>query len=133
MNTGRTHSNLGEIIPQIRAIGRRAFEDAVAMQHLKHVAWKSMRSSPQGTVLKRLMGATGAAAVLGSAMARDIILDGTPKWLLPEVRDALDRLAGQIDDATMQQLNFDVDEKKQRPRDVARRFLRERGLLSAPK
>jgi osmoprotectant transport system permease protein len=51
----------------------------------------------------------------------------------PEVRDALGLLAGQLDDATMQKLNFEVDEKKQRPQKVARQFLQERGLLPASK
>ena len=45
----------------------------------------------------------------------------------------LDLLAGLVDDATMQRLNFDVDEKKRRPSDVAREFLEGRGLLEEGK
>jgi glycine betaine/choline ABC-type transport system substrate-binding protein len=46
----------------------------------------------------------------------------------PEIAQALAPLAGLLDDATMQKLNFEVDEKKQEPRDVARSFLIEKGL-----
>ena len=47
----------------------------------------------------------------------------------PEVNDALAVLAGMFDDATMQRLNFEVDEKKRSPRDVAGEFLEDSGLL----
>jgi osmoprotectant transport system permease protein len=50
----------------------------------------------------------------------------------PELRDVLDRLAGVLDDVTMQRLNFEVDEKKRRPREVARRFLAKRRLIAVP-
>ncbi len=48
----------------------------------------------------------------------------------PEIREALHRLAGQLDDTTMQCLNYEVDEKKRAPADVAREFLTQRGLLN---
>jgi len=47
----------------------------------------------------------------------------------PELREALDLLAGRLDDKTMQRLNFEVDEKKRRPNDVVREFLNGLGLL----
>lgn len=47
----------------------------------------------------------------------------------PELREVLGLLAGRLDDATMQELNFEVDEKKRRPADVAREFLARQGLL----
>ncbi len=47
----------------------------------------------------------------------------------PELRQVLDLLAGILDDTTMQRLNFEVDENKHRPRDVAREFLQSHGLL----
>ena len=47
----------------------------------------------------------------------------------PEVRGALDALAGVLDDASMQRLNYEVDEKKRSPREVAREFLVSCGLL----
>lgn len=47
----------------------------------------------------------------------------------PELRQVLDLLAGILDDVTMQQLNFEVDEKKRRPSDVSRKFLEGHGLL----
>jgi len=47
----------------------------------------------------------------------------------PELRGVLNLLAGRLDDATMQRLNFEVDEKKRRPKDVAREFLEGQGLL----
>jgi glycine betaine/choline ABC-type transport system substrate-binding protein len=51
----------------------------------------------------------------------------------PELREVLELLAGRLDDATMQRLNFEVDEKKRRPNDVAREFLEGRGLLQEGK
>jgi glycine betaine/choline ABC-type transport system substrate-binding protein len=47
----------------------------------------------------------------------------------PELGSVLELLAGLLDEATMQQLNFDVDEKKRRPAEVARQLLESRGLL----
>ncbi|NIM49113.1 MAG: glycine/betaine ABC transporter substrate-binding protein, partial [Gemmatimonadales bacterium] len=41
----------------------------------------------------------------------------------PEVADALNRLGGKIDSATMAQLNYEVDENHRSPREVAREFL----------
>ena len=50
----------------------------------------------------------------------------------PELEPALNKLAGQLSDAQMQQLNRQVDQ--QRPvAEVAAAFLRSRGLLPAPK
>ncbi len=49
----------------------------------------------------------------------------------PELRPVLDLLAGFLDDATMQRLNFEVDEKKRRPVEVAREFLEGQGLLES--
>ena len=46
------------------------------------------------------------------------------------VRDVLVKLAGVLDDTTMQSLNFEVDEKGRNPKDVVRNFLRVRGLLT---
>ena len=47
-----------------------------------------------------------------------------------EVRGVLARLAGVLDDKTMQRLNFEVDEKGRHPDEVARDFLRKQGLLN---
>ena len=51
----------------------------------------------------------------------------------PELREVLELLANRLDDATMQRLNFEVDEKKRRPSDVAREFLESQGLLGKEK
>jgi osmoprotectant transport system permease protein len=48
----------------------------------------------------------------------------------PELREALLPLAGALDDAAMQRLNYEVDEKKRAPAAVAREFLLQRGLLA---
>jgi osmoprotectant transport system permease protein len=48
----------------------------------------------------------------------------------PELRQILQLLAGLLDDATMQQLNFEVDEHKRQPKDVANSFLESQGLLN---
>jgi osmoprotectant transport system substrate-binding protein len=47
----------------------------------------------------------------------------------PEVSAVLDKLAGQIDDATMQKLNYEVDVSKRTVQEVAHDFLVQRGLL----
>ena len=47
----------------------------------------------------------------------------------PAVEDVLNQLAGQIDDATMADLNFRVDDGGEEIEDVARAFLEERGLI----
>jgi len=48
----------------------------------------------------------------------------------PEVRQALDDLAGRISDAEMRQLNYEVDGKKRDVKEVVREFLRSKGLTS---
>lgn len=47
----------------------------------------------------------------------------------PALRKALSSLERTLDDATMRALNFQVDHQKRSPREVAREFLRSRGLL----
>ncbi|MCP4683552.1 MAG: ABC transporter permease subunit [Desulfobacterales bacterium] len=47
----------------------------------------------------------------------------------PEVVGVLSLIGGLIDDANMQRLNFEVDGKGQSPSDVAKRFLRSKGLI----
>jgi osmoprotectant transport system substrate-binding protein len=46
----------------------------------------------------------------------------------PEVRQALDDLAGKISDAEMRQLNYEVDGKKRDVKEVVREFLRMKAL-----
>jgi osmoprotectant transport system substrate-binding protein len=47
----------------------------------------------------------------------------------PKVGEALNKLAPLLDDATMQRLNFEVDGKKREPADVAKEFLKQKGLI----
>jgi len=47
----------------------------------------------------------------------------------PSIGRVLGQLAGTLDNATMQELNYDVDEKQRDPAAVARDFLRSRGLI----
>ena len=47
----------------------------------------------------------------------------------PKVRDALELLAGKINDQTMQKLNYAVDEEGRPERDVATEFLKSQGLI----
>lgn len=47
----------------------------------------------------------------------------------PEVAHALVLLGGQLDNSTMQSLNYEVDAEKRSPAEVAEAFLRARGLL----
>lgn len=49
----------------------------------------------------------------------------------PELRQVLNLLAGAISDETMQRLNYEVDENKRSPKEVAREFLAEKGFLIA--
>lgn len=49
----------------------------------------------------------------------------------PEIRDALAPLAGLLDDETMQELNFQVDEQKREPAEVAWDFLVSQDLIAA--
>ena len=49
--------------------------------------------------------------------------------LHPQLHDAIELLAGLLDNTTMQSLNFKVDQEKHRPGDVARRFLQDRELI----
>jgi glycine betaine/choline ABC-type transport system substrate-binding protein len=47
----------------------------------------------------------------------------------PELRDALNGLAGKIDAATMRRLNHEIDGKLRRPEEVASEFLAAAGLI----
>lgn len=47
----------------------------------------------------------------------------------PELRQVLNLLAGAINNETMQQLNYEVDENKRSPKEVAREFLVTKGFL----
>ena len=58
-------------------------------------------------------------------VVRQDILDQSP-----EVADILNQLGGMIDDETMADLNFQVDDGGKEAVDVARAFLVERGLIS---
>lgn len=49
----------------------------------------------------------------------------------PDVRNVLTRFHNMIDDKIMQELNYAVDEKGQRPAEVAHDFLKQRGLLES--
>jgi glycine betaine/choline ABC-type transport system substrate-binding protein len=49
----------------------------------------------------------------------------------PEVADVLNQLAGHIDDATMAELNFQVDDGGLEATDVAREYLLNEGLINA--
>ncbi|MBD3241553.1 MAG: hypothetical protein GF331_13270 [Chitinivibrionales bacterium] len=49
----------------------------------------------------------------------------------PQVAAALNALGGQIPDSTMRRLNYEVDENKRRAGEVAREFLKSRGLIGS--
>ena len=51
----------------------------------------------------------------------------------PQVRDALERIAGALDDRSMRELNGRVDQEKRSPESVAKAFLRSKGLLRGAK
>jgi hypothetical protein len=62
----------------VRVLGRRAFEDAVAMEELIPVLVKFASPTNLMGLVGATMGARGAAAVLGSAVARDSLLADLP-------------------------------------------------------
>lgn len=47
----------------------------------------------------------------------------------PELEGVLNQLAGKIDEVTMAQMNFRVDEGGKQPIDVARDFLVDQGII----
>ena len=47
----------------------------------------------------------------------------------PELEDVFNQLAGKIDNETMANLNYQADEEGKEPRDVAREFLVEQGII----
>jgi hypothetical protein len=69
-----TSASSGPVSPQVRAIGRRAFEDSVAMQSLVEPLTQLAAEGRITEAIPRLMGALGSAAVLGADRARDEIL-----------------------------------------------------------
>jgi hypothetical protein len=63
-------------IRQVRVFGRRAFEDAVGMQMLIPALGDALADPSKAVPAS--MGARGAAAILGSPIARDLILADLP-------------------------------------------------------
>lgn len=59
-----------------------------------------------------------------SAVVRGELLDA-----VPEARDVLNQMGGLLDNTIMAELNFRVDDGGEEPRDVARDFLTQEGLL----
>ena len=47
----------------------------------------------------------------------------------PQLQAVLGQLTGVLDDSTMQQMNYEVDERKRKPGDVVRTFLESRNLV----
>lgn len=60
----------------------------------------------------------------GAPLVRDQVLEENP-----ELKEVLNMLSGRIDDAAMQQLNYQVDIENKDPADVAKAFLTEQGLI----
>ena len=87
--------------PQIRVIGRRAFEDAVAMQGLIETAVATLTQTRDGSLAMPLTGALASAAVLGSATAAGALRLTTPADQQESMVGAIDagRTAiGRLDD-----------------------------------
>ncbi len=51
----------------------------------------------------------------------------------PQLKNVFDRLAGKISEDAMRQMNYEVDQNKKSPREVAEAFLKEAGLKTVPK
>ena len=61
--------------------------------------------------------------------AAPVVRDDTLKKY-PEIKDVLNKLGGQIDETTMQDLNYKVDNEKQSIESVASDFLKSKGLIT---
>lgn len=59
------------------------------------------------------------------------VVQGETLRKYPQVREALELLAGKIDTSAMQKLNYAVDEAGRREADVAREFLLKKGLVQS--
>lgn len=89
---------------QIRVAGRRAFEDAFAMQML--IAAVTQGEAPPRDAIPVVFGGVGAAAVLGSAEARGIAIDVLPARRA-ELGAAIDR--GRAHIASIEPTRWDGD------------------------
>jgi len=47
----------------------------------------------------------------------------------PELKQVLNKLSGKISESEMQRLNYEVDQRERRPEDVAKEFLKAKGLI----
>jgi osmoprotectant transport system substrate-binding protein len=47
----------------------------------------------------------------------------------PKIAEVVNRISAMIDEATMADLNYKVDVEKQEPKDVARAFLKSKGVV----
>ena len=61
--------------------------------------------------------------------AASVVRDDTLKKY-PELKDELNKLGGQIDETTMQELNYKIDNEKESVESVASAFLKEKKLIS---
>ena len=57
-------------------------------------------------------------------VVRNEALDANPK-----MADVLNRVSALLDEATMAEMNYKVDGEKMEPRDVARDFLKAKGIV----
>jgi len=64
--------------PQVRVMGRRAFEDTLGMQEILKPLMTAVEQGREARILPPAMGALGSAAVLGSELARREVLAATP-------------------------------------------------------
>jgi len=47
----------------------------------------------------------------------------------PKMADVLNRVSATLDEATMAEMNYKVDNDKEEPKDVARAFLKAKGVV----
>ena len=81
---------------QIRLLGKRPFEDAVAMKRLIPLLLEPAASTLSTKLVPALTGARGAAAVLGSSVAREAIRTDLPVSLRPSFESVLVKAQEQL-------------------------------------
>ncbi len=93
---------------EIRVMGKRAFEDTVAMRGLIQPLISAVEKGRTEAVIPRMMGALGAAAMLGSDLARDEISAAAAADVRADIDRAIGRGRDMIDKLPAERWNADA-------------------------
>ncbi len=92
---------------QIRVMGRRAFEDTVAMQAMVPPLRAVVQPGHEGAILPPLFGALGAAAALGSDLASERAVAGVDADHRPTMVGTIEQARRVIDEVPAERWNDD--------------------------